>query len=145
MRLPNKTFILVADGARMRILRNQGDANDPDVLLVEHREIHTPPNRALRSDAPGLAFASGHPARSTFDEGNPHLKNKRDFLSAAVDALARAVAGEQGGILIIAPPAALGELRHHYTPDVKSRLIGELDKDLTRHSVEQLARLLGRI
>lgn len=145
MKLPHNTLILVADGSRMRVMRNRGDARDPDLLVVEHREFHNPPNRELLSDAPGLAFSADHPARSTYDEGDPHRAGKRNFLSAAADALARAAEGERSGILVIAPPAALGVLRRHYTPGIKGRLIGEFDKDLTQHPAKELARLLDSI
>jgi protein required for attachment to host cells len=42
----------------------------------------------------------------------------------------------------VAPPHTLAVLRRHYDRTVKQRLIAEIDKDLTKHPVEEITRLV---
>lgn len=142
MKLRHETIVLVADGSRMLLLRNQGDAVYPDLRVIEHRERENPANRKLRSDAPGVAHSMGHPGRSTMDDGDPHQDSEDRFIAEAADALARVAAEGHNGIVVVAPPAALGALRRHYHPVLADRLIAEIDKDLTRHPVDAIADLL---
>ena len=55
----------------------------------------------------------------------------------------RAMAGEYQRLVVVAPPGTLGELRKHYHHEVKQRLAGEIAKDLTGHSVDDIARIIG--
>lgn len=142
MKLPHDTIVLVADGARMLLLFNHGDEVYPDLRVIEHREYENPPNRELRTDSPGVAFSGGYSGRSAMDEGDPHQQNESRFLAAAAERLTQAAAERPGGIVVAAPPRALGELRRCYDRAVSAKLIAEIDKDFTRHPVEELTRLL---
>ena len=59
-------------------------------------------------------------------------------VSAALEALVR----ERGApaLLIVAPPRALADLRQALHADVKARVVGEIDKDLTKHPVWEIER-----
>ena len=46
-------------------------------------------------------------------------------------------------MVVVAPPHTLSVLRHHYEPAVKARLVAEIDKDLTKHPVSEITRLIG--
>ena len=50
-----------------------------------------------------------------------------------------ALAGEFEKLIIVAPPKTLGELRKHYGKQLSERIAGELAKDLTGHSTDQIA------
>ena len=45
-------------------------------------------------------------------------------------------------LVIVAPPRALADLRQALHADVKARLIGEIDKDLTKHPVWEIEKLI---
>ena len=45
--------------------------------------------------------------------------------------------------IIVAPARTLGEMRRHYHESVSERLMFELDKDLTGHSVADIEAALG--
>jgi protein required for attachment to host cells len=45
---------------------------------------------------------------------------------------------------VVAPPRTLGELRKHNHAEVSSRLAGEIDKDLTGHTVPQIEEALAK-
>jgi protein required for attachment to host cells len=45
-------------------------------------------------------------------------------------------------LVIIAPPRTLSDLRHAFHPDVKSRILAEINKDLTKHTVSEIEKHL---
>ena len=139
MILAGGTLVLVADGAKLLLLRNEGDANRPELKVLVHRTIDNPPNREQISDAPGVTFSSGGPGHSTHDQGDPHQAREDDFAQEAAAVLAT---HHDGRILVIAPPRFLGAMRPHYSAAVEKRLLAEVDKDLTKHPVEHIADLI---
>jgi protein required for attachment to host cells len=43
---------------------------------------------------------------------------------------------------VVAPPAMLGNLRKMIKPEVRNKIIAEIDKDLTKHSVYEIEKHL---
>jgi protein required for attachment to host cells len=142
MLLPCGVLVLVADGGRMLLLRNDGDAVAPQLAVIEHRQSPAPRNRDLFADAPGRSFSSHSPTRSTYDDGDAHAARERGFLAAACASLAENIAADTPGIVVAADPVSLGYVRDHYPPAVKALLLAELDKDLTGMTVDAIARHL---
>lgn len=166
MQIPHDAFVLVADGRKMLFLRNEGDAVQPN-LQVEAKEIHPNPkdsdqkrdasgtasstqsgpgapsaarNGSMHAQGGGAQFA---PSRGTFEETDFHQLEEDRFAAETAEMLRkRALSNEFDKLIIVAPPKTLGELRKHYHKEVSTRLIGELDKDLTGHPVDQIERLL---
>ncbi len=142
MKIAAGTIVLVADGAKMLLLRNDGDAVYPQLDVIGHRTIDNPPNREQMSDAPGLSFSSVGTGRSAYQEGDPHQEREDRFAVEAATALAKAVGESDGDVIVVAPPDTLGVLRRHYDGVTEARLITEIDKDLTDHPVPEITRLL---
>lgn len=142
MILHHNLVVLVADGSRMLLLRNHGDDAIPDFRLIEHRQLDNPPNRELLSDAPGLGFSVGYPGRDAFAKSDPHQANEDHFLAQAAEALS-AIADSAAGLAVVAPPHALGELRRHYDARTRKALVAEIDRDLVKHPVDEITRLLS--
>ena len=46
-------------------------------------------------------------------------------------------------LVVVAPPRTLADLRHAFHADVKSRIIAEIDKDLTGHPVYDIEKHLA--
>jgi protein required for attachment to host cells len=58
-------------------------------------------------------------------------------------ALEQLVRGEKvKKIVVVAPPRTLAELRTAFHADVKSRIVAEIDKDLTKLPVDQIEKYL---
>lgn len=145
MNLPNNTLVLVADGRKMLLLRNHGDADQVDLRVEAHREQENPPNRDHASDAPGRSFASVGSRRSAMEETDFHQIAEDHFAAKAADLLRqRALNGDFETLVVVAPPRTLGELRKHYHKEVASRIIEELDKDLTDHPIGEIEAALTR-
>jgi len=45
-------------------------------------------------------------------------------------------------LVVVAPPKTLSDLRHACHVDVRARIIGEIDKDLTKHPIAEIERHL---
>ena len=143
MKLKKGTILLVADGTKMLLLCNRGDVQYPDLTVIEHRAFENPPNRELMSDAPGVGHATGYHGRAAFEEADPHQENEDRFAAEAARALDRAAREHLGDLIVVAPPHTLGKLRRHYGSGVRERLAGEVAKDLTKHPVAEIERLLA--
>ncbi|MEY4239883.1 MAG: hypothetical protein RL339_2484 [Pseudomonadota bacterium] len=142
MKLKRDALVLVVDGSRMLLLRNNGSVAEPDLAVVEHRQFESEPNRTLFADAPGLSAAKLHPGRSTHDQGDPHREREIEFCRSAAALLDKVLLEGEGDVIVVAPPQALGELRRHYSKEVSVRLTGEVAKDLVKHPVGDITRLL---
>ncbi|MBC2778158.1 host attachment family protein [Parasphingopyxis marina] len=143
MRIPNDTCILVADGRKMLFFRNEGDADYLQLELETKRTQDNPPNREHKTDSAGRNFSSAGPRRSKMQETDFHQLEEDRFAAETADLLyKRAHAGEIEKLLIVAPPRTLGELRRHYHREVEERLVGEIDKDLTGHSVADIEKAI---
>ena len=146
MNLPNNTLVLVADGRKMLLLRNHGDAAQIDLRVEAHREQDNPPNRDQASDAPGRSFASVGSRRSAMEETDFHQIAEDHFAAKAADLLReRALDGDFETLVVVAPPRTLGELRKHYHKEVASRIVDELDKDLTGLPLGEIEAALTRM
>ncbi|MHA6720287.1 host attachment family protein [Sphingomonas sp. RS6] len=166
MEVPHDAMVVVADGRKMLMLRNEGDAEYPNLQLVK-KEIHpNPKDSDQKTDAAGGASStqSGPGAPPVATGGSMHAQGggaqfapsrgtmaETDFHQLEEDRFAAEVAGllkeralrnEFESLIIVAPPKTLGELRKQYHQSVTERLKGEVDKDLTGHTVPQIEEAL---
>lgn len=169
MKVPHDALIVVADGRKMLLLRNEGDVEHLN-LIVEGKEIQdSPRDGEQKTDAAGRAsstqsgpgappiaqggsmHAKGQgaqfaPSRGSMEETDYHQLEEDRFAADVADMLNRkALKNGFDTLIIAAPPRTLGELRKHYHKEVKARLAGEIDKDLTSHPVPQIEAALLRI
>ncbi len=144
MKISNGTWILVGDGRRAMVLRNDGLAESPNLHCIATRETRTPATRDLGSDAPGRAFAPmGGGRRAAMEETDWHDEAERRFAaSLAADLNAAAHDGRYDDLIVVAPPRILAELREDLSGEARSRLRAEIDKDLTRHTIADIETIL---
>jgi protein required for attachment to host cells len=129
-----KTWILIADGGRARVLETIGIGNP--LSQVQHMAFETelPPSRALGADQPGRSLETMGATRHTVGEKtDPHRELKRAFAQAIgmrldVALTARAFAR----LVIVAPPVTLGDLRHAMSKSVSDHVAAEVAKDLVK-------------
>ena len=143
MLIPNDTFVVVADGRKMLFFRNDGDAQHPNLVVERKRVQDNPSDGDQATDRPGRSFSSVGPGRSAYEETDFHQLEEDRFAAETAELLKkRALNNDFEKLIIVAPPKTLGELRKHYHKEVESRLIGEIDKTLTGHSVEDIETAL---
>jgi protein required for attachment to host cells len=142
--LPHDAWILVGDGRRALLLRNAGTPQRPslDVLNVL-RDGKNPPTREQGAERPGRVMQSLTGIRSAVEQTDWHEIVEKNFAREIAGKLNSAAhAGRFQRLVLIAPPRTLSELRAHLHPESKKRIIVEIDKDLTKHPVPEIARLL---
>lgn len=140
----NGAWVLVGDGRRALFFSNHGDAELLDLRVVETRVDDNPPTREQGTDAPGRAFSSFSPGRSAMDNVDWHELEEERFARAMADRInAAAESGEMKEIVIVAPPRTLGEIRKDLSVKAQGKVAGELHKDLTRHPVPEIEKLLA--
>jgi protein required for attachment to host cells len=147
MHIPNRGFVLVTDGRKSLLFSNHGDAAFPNLKTISTRENDNPADRDQKSDAPGHSFSSAAAGarRSAYDETDFHQRAEDAFAAETADLLReQALAGAFDSLIVIAPPRTLGELRKHYHQEVRRRISAEIPKDLVKHPVNEIERIIGR-
>jgi protein required for attachment to host cells len=138
---PTRTWILIADGARARILENDGPGNG--LNAVEGMTFHGDhaSTHEIMSDRTGRTHASVGPGRSAIEaHSDPHRELKKKFAHHLADVLARGLEQKSyDRLVIVAPPSALGDLRAALPPAVHAKVTGEVAKDLTKTPSSELA------
>lgn len=143
MQLPHDSVVLVADGRKMLLLRNEGDAVHPNLVVESAEERINPATRDQATDAAGQASSSQGGARSSMEPTDFHQLEEDRFAAEVADLLKRrALSNDFESLIVVAPPRTLGEMRKHYHKEVSERLTGELDKDLTGHPIADIERAL---
>jgi protein required for attachment to host cells len=144
---PIKTWVLIADGARARILENEGPgkglvAIDRLVFQGDHGATHD-----IVDDREGRTHSSHGPGRSAIDaRSDPHRELKRTFAQHLAHVMAQELdAGAYERLVIVASPVTLGDLRKALPPKVAAKVTGELAQDLTKTPNGDVARHLANV
>jgi protein required for attachment to host cells len=132
MILPTGTTVAVADGETIRLFHNTGVK--PGVHLVEITA--TPPASAH----------SGSGARH--HTGSANLDGRRlledDFAAATAAFLNKlSLDGTIEHLVVVSDPRTLGELRKHFTRDLRGKILGELAKDFSHRPLEDITSLIA--
>jgi protein required for attachment to host cells len=128
-----RTWILVADGGRARILETTGKRQDMHVVSGSESHLYNSPSRELRRDAPGRVYESFGCARHAVEpRRDPHRALEALFASQLATMLADYSARELfDRLVVVAPATMLGNLRKMIKPQVREKIVAEIDKDLT--------------
>ena len=142
-RLKHGVWVLVADGEKALFLRNEGDAEYPNLQVM--REIHeeNPATREQGTDRPGRLNDGPSVHRSAVADTDWHAIAKERFADEIAERLyAMAHRGDFEHIVLVAPPQVLGELRKKLHKEVEARITGEVAKTLTGHTVSDIENVL---
>jgi protein required for attachment to host cells len=144
VRIPNGAHVLVADGRKGLLFRNIGDAVALNLRLIEQvDEVVNPPTAKLGSDRPGRTFDRASGRHSALEETDWHTRAEQDHAQAVAAAVERHFrANDVSRLLIVAPPRTLSVIRNALGNDAKRAIVGEIAKDLTKHPVHEIERLL---
>ncbi|WP_173932565.1 host attachment family protein [Chelativorans sp. Marseille-P2723] len=145
VRLEHGIWLLVADGEKALFLRNEGDAVYPNLEVVREMHDENPPTREQGTDRPGRHFDTAAPHKSGFEETDWHRVEKERFADEIAGRLySLAHRGRFDKIVLIAPPTVLGTLRKALHKEVEARVVGEIPKTLTNHTVFDIENMLTR-
>lgn len=128
MMLSHGALVAVADGANLKLFRNEAVEPGIELAAVAHPAV-VPTN-------------AGSGLRHHHEASNPDADRKVEdaFAAASAGRLNRmALDGSLDQLFIIADPRTLGELRKHFHAALRDKIVGELAKELTSHSVHEIA------
>ncbi len=141
--LDTSHIILVCDAKRGLIMRNQG--NQPlhleqefhnDLAATSHQLGSSPPGRTSNKVGPGSAVATT----------NYHDQEKMRFIQTlAKSFIAYAQAHIDAAIIMIAPPKSLALLRQATAVDFKHRNVTEINKDITKNTIEDMNHFINKM
>jgi protein required for attachment to host cells len=127
MILPHGAIVAVADGATLKLFRNQGA--EPAIDLVALADPGIQP----------VNSGSGQRHHDANDNPDNDRRAEDRFAAGAAEHLNRLVLdGKAEKLLVIADPRTLGELRKGFHASVAGKLVGELSKNLIAHPVQDI-------
>ena len=143
MPIANNALVLVTDGRKTLFFRNHGDINQIDLRTEAHDERTDASDSEMKTDAPGSTHQSTGNGRSSYEETDFHqLEEDRWAKAAAADVNKRALAHDFNALAIIAPPKTLGELRKQLHKEAARRVVCEIAKEMTGHTIADIEKLI---
>ena len=132
----NRTWIVVADGAKARILvytaRQKGVQQLPN---GEFHDTHLPTHELVTDRQPRVHDSVGAARHAVEPRIDPHKQREEQFLARLAAHLENAERnGEFENLVVVAPATALGELRKDFSPLLQKRLFAEIVHDYAHQS-----------
>lgn len=142
--IPTNALVLVSDGRRARLMRNQGTPRNPQLIVEHSLEQVNPPTREQGTDRPGRKHeAMGH-SRSAVEQTDWHQQQEQRFAAEIAEMLYKlGHDGDYEELVVVAPPKMLGDLRAKFHPRVSDAVVAEVPRDLTTYSVPEIGKLLS--
>lgn len=139
---PIVSWVVVADASLARILVNDGPGHGFTVQREFDNEVKK--SGDILSDRPGSTNDRKGYAKHATQPPDQVREQKRRFARDIARALDDArKQNEFVRLYLVAPPQLLGELRSELTPELAKMVAGELNKDLTKVALHDLAGHLG--
>jgi protein required for attachment to host cells len=143
--IPHHALILVCDGRKALFMRNEGDEKFPALKVARVLAgAPNPPTHLQGTDKPGRVLDRASGRYSNVQQLDWHTLAEADFAHEIAAALeVRLEAHDFDKLIIVAPPRTLAELRASLSEKVQKTVIAEHHKDLTKHPVHEIERLLS--
>lgn len=132
MNIPENAIVAIADGEKLNLFRNTGDAAAPQLTALADADISTE--------------NKGSGGRHQSSAANPSdSQQEEDSFAAGIasELNKRVLDGKIDNLIIVAAPRTLGELRKHYHKALSAVLVGEIAKDLTGHSTADVGTIIA--
>ncbi len=142
LRIPPKAWVLVCDARKALFLRNEGDAAFPNLQLERATQAPANPLTAKQgADRPGRIQNAVGPTSAT-EATDWHGVAEAQFARETVDAFRTLYRSRPHGVVLVAPPRMLAALRENLADGLHATVIAEIDKDMTKHPIQEIERLL---
>ena len=139
---PTITWVVIADGDQAKVFANEGPGkglHTVDGLKFEQERLKASDIMADKAGRTSIPSQPGGRAGVQF-RTDPVVMRERRFLEKLADILeAKRGEGAFDRLIIAAAPTAMGELRPALSEAVRSVIVGEVARDLTKTPTAQLA------
>jgi len=141
---PIRTYILIADGARARLLLSEGRSKPISEVPGSSIRQELKPDQELSADRPGRVHESANISRHAIERDDLHRREKERFAQSLAEALDKRLANrEYDRLVIAAAPETLGVIRSALSDKVRGVILSEVAKDLTKIPNPQIRQYLG--
>ena len=130
-------WILVADGERAKFL-TQEDATLVPVYETHHAEEDVSVHKDNDAHKPGRVGKGGALGLHAYPSHKDWHRFEKDLFAAEIAKIINHDVEDFDSLIIIAPPLILGDLRKHISPQVKNKVVHEVNKDLTKVPLDEL-------
>jgi protein required for attachment to host cells len=127
-------------------LRNVGDEKFPNFRTEQVFVDQNPATHDQGSDRPGRLFARANAKdqRSAIEPTDWHEIEEHRFARKVADAFEKLVRERKvKAAIVAAPPRTLADLRNAFHDDVKARIVAEVNKDFTKHPLDEIEKHLA--
>jgi protein required for attachment to host cells len=144
LKIPHDAMIFVGDGRKALFLRNAGDEKFLNLKTERVFVDDNPSTHEQGTDRPGRGFSRAHTnRRSGVEMTDWHELEEHRFAQRVAAAMEQLVRERKAKVLVVAaPPRTLADLRQAFHADVKSLIVAEIGKDLTKHPVAEIEKHL---
>lgn len=143
-KIPHDGWVLACDGAKALVMRNKGNAERVNLILVETVASPEPPTRMLGSDREGRVYQSVGNARCKVEQTDWHEQAEEIFVAQIAGRLSNLARDENiNALVLVAPPRVLGRLRKHLAPRARAAVSGELAKDIVKFEISDIEEYLS--
>lgn len=143
LRLKHGMWVVVADGEKALFFRNEGDASYPNLSVVKEMRDTSLDELDDDTDQRGRFNNGPSPHKSAMEETDVQRVAKERFADDIAERLYKmAHRGDLNGVVLVAPPLVLGEMRKKLHKEVADRIVGEFAKTLTNTPVTDIEALL---
>ena len=133
MKIPHQALVALANGEKFVLMRNIGQPFEPKLERVQELDLElTNFSAGVRHQDP----AGQRRGRTDIDE-LAHGAAIADWLND------KALNGSLDPIVIAADPKTLGQIRQHCHQETRSRIVGEVAKDLINQPIAAVERALA--
>lgn len=144
-RLEHDIWVVVADGEKALFLRNEGDAKFPNLEVFREVKEQNPATHDQGTDRPGRFNDGPSIHRSALEETDWHRVEKERFAKDIAERLYKSAhRGDFKRLVIVAPPLVMGEMRKELHKEVEDRVVGQVTKTLTGHTIDEIEQLLQK-
>jgi protein required for attachment to host cells len=136
----SRTWVLVADSAKARAVRWVGNIAPVESVESFNLHYHHQHGRDMMSERPGRTHESQGDTRHAIEpRSDPVREAEHRFVDTVVQELKNRFArNEFDRLVLVAGPTMLGDLRAALPAEIKGVVHGELRKDLTHLTNDQL-------
>lgn len=141
------TWILIAGGTTAKILANLGPGQGLQELPGQTFDAPNLKGRDIMADRPGRTHDRMGPASHAMEPtSDPRRLEKRRLAAEIAESLDKSL--RQGAfqrLILVAPPAMLGDLRAAISPALARTVTNDISKDLTQLPVHELPKHLASV
>ena len=147
MKIERDAWIVLADGRKALIAQNVGTPLEPRLSIRRVLEAErNPPTHEQGTDRPGRSFDFASHRRSAVEQTDWHDQAEARFAKIVARELEKLCQSDGvDHLVLVAAPRALAHLRASMAASVKKKTVNEVDKDLTRHPVPEVEKILAAL